>query len=326
VGLAAGDNRTLAGQLWLAAPDVRRLRPTFPGATLAGATFLSDGRLALVLAMPPGDERQLWLVNDQGDASRAGPASARGSISISADGARVAYLRSTEPSATGDLDEVWVADAVGGSVAQRFALSRTSASNERLTDLSWAPDGAHLLVVSREQVPGGGQRTHVRLLDTTTGAAHDVASLPSDLVPGSYVWSPDGGQLALLAQTDQFTALCLLRTDGTFHYLADLAGDGTAPLPFPAFSWSPDGTRVLYAAPPQEQPASSGWLVGSKPTTALFQADATHPLPRQLPDVAGGLAPVWRTDDNALFLARGQDGTLVLRQPVHDEARVGSPD
>lgn len=51
----AHETTTLVGELWLRSPEVRRLRPTYPGTTIAGATFLADGGLALAVAVPPDD-------------------------------------------------------------------------------------------------------------------------------------------------------------------------------------------------------------------------------------------------------------------------------
>jgi dipeptidyl aminopeptidase/acylaminoacyl peptidase len=98
VRLETGQSAMLAGELWLRRPEVRRLRPAFPGAAIAGATFLDDGRIALAVALPPGDERQLWLLDGQGSARRVGPPQAWGSIAISPDGRRVAYLMPMEQS------------------------------------------------------------------------------------------------------------------------------------------------------------------------------------------------------------------------------------
>ncbi len=52
------DGATVAADLWRRQPEARRLRPTFPGATVVGASFLADGRVVLTVALPPDDERQ----------------------------------------------------------------------------------------------------------------------------------------------------------------------------------------------------------------------------------------------------------------------------
>jgi hypothetical protein len=311
VRLETDQSATLASELWLRRPEVRRLRPAFPGAAIAGATFLDDGRIALAIALPPGDERQLWLLDRRGGAQRVGPPQARGSIAISPDGRRVAYLVPGAGSGrTEPLRELWLAGPDGSRGSRRFALST---ADERLVDLSWAPDSQHLLVASREQRAGGGQRTRLRLLAATTGEARALASLPSAVVPGSYAWSPDAGRVGLLTRVGPLTSLCLLGIAGDFHYLVDLGRDTPATLSFPPLAWSPDGGRLLYAAPARERPAASGWLFGSQPAPALFTAEAARPVPRPVAD-ARGQAPVWRADGSVLVLANGPGGTLVVRQ------------
>lgn len=311
VRVDAVQTASLAGELWLRSPEAWRLRPVFPGATIADATFLGDGRLALTVALPPGDERQLWLVDGRGGARRLGRWPARGAVAASPDGTRVAYLAAGDGSATsGAADELWLAGHDGTRGSRLFALS---AGDERLIDLSWAPDARRLLLLSRQQLAAGAQRTRVRLLDAATGETRELASVPSAVVPGSYAWSPDGARFALLTQVGQLTSLCLLGTDGEFRYLADLSRDDPTPLPFSPVAWSRDGARLLYAAPAQDRPAANGWLFGAKPSTALFAAEAAQPLPRSVPG-ASGQAPVWRPDGSILVLARGQGGNLVLRQ------------
>ena len=46
--------------------------------------------------------------------------------------------------------------------------------------------------------------------------------LPSDIVPGTEAWSPDGTHVAFVAHAGQVNALCLLGIDGSFRYVADL--------------------------------------------------------------------------------------------------------
>src|SRR5581483_9511498 len=88
----AGVTRTATLELWTQAPRLLAVRPAFPGAAVSSVDFLGDGRIALAVTLPPGDERQLWLLDGDGDLRRFGPPAARGTISASPDGATVAYL------------------------------------------------------------------------------------------------------------------------------------------------------------------------------------------------------------------------------------------
>lgn len=313
--LEPGEVATLAADLWLRTPTVDRLRPIYPGASITSAGFLLDGRIALTVSLPPADDRQLWIIDRNGQMQRLGP-EARGSIALSPHGDRMAYLAASQRSGIGSgrLAEVWLADGDAGDGERRYSLPATT-SSERLVDLSWSRDSQYILLVSREQLSSGGQRTRLRLLNAESGQATDLTSLPSDMVPGSYAWSPDGRRVAFLTRSGQLTSLCLLDvTGGDFRYLADLSQDYLSPPPFAPVSWSADGTQLLYAAPLGDRAASGGWLFGPKTPTALFIADAARQVAQRL-GKAEGQSPVWRGDGSILALARPNGGsTLVLRQ------------
>lgn len=319
----APDGATLSSTLWRQTPRLLPLRPTFPGATIAGVTFLADGRLALTVALPPGNDRQLWLLDERGTLQRFGPPTAKGALTVSPDGARAAYLLPGASTGLDEtrLDEVWVTGQDGQRGERRFALPG-EARSERLLDLSWAPDSRHLLVAIREQLASGGARARLRWLDLGTpvdqpDAGREILSLPSDVVSGSFLWSPDGRHVAFLAQAGQLTALCLLGIeDAQFLYLADLSSDGTGRLSFPPVAWSPDGRDLLYAAPSGTSAPSSGWLFGTQPQPALFVsimgAEGAAPG-RRLGDASGNY-PIWRTDNSRYTLAHyGANGPLTLR-------------
>jgi hypothetical protein len=317
--LEAGRAATLAAELWPLAPQVQVLRPAFPGSTIADAGFLPDGRLALTVALPPGDERQLWLTDGRGNLRRLGPPDAHGSVAAAPDGERVAYLaRGPASAAEGRLDEVWITAADGERGERRYALP-ASATGERLFDLSWAPDGRHLLVVSRQSPAGVGQTSRLRWLDAdppATGSAdpRDLVTIPSEVVRGSYVWSPTSGAFAFLARSGQLTALCMVESTGpVFRYLADVGRNDPSPLPFPPLAWSPDGARLLYAAPVEGRADPAGWLFGPRATTVLYTAEPARPLGRSLGG-AEGQSPVWRGDGSLYALAQPRaDGPLFLR-------------
>jgi hypothetical protein len=55
-------------RLWRRRPDVLPLRPVYPGASLVDAHFLDDGRVALLISLPPrpgesGATRELWRLD-----------------------------------------------------------------------------------------------------------------------------------------------------------------------------------------------------------------------------------------------------------------------
>ena len=190
VRLEPGVTTALAAELWLRTPRVQRIRPTFPGAVIEQAGFLADGRVALLVALPAGEERQLWVVGDGGALHRLGPPAARGSLASAPDGQRIAYLTPGEaaPGTEGRLSDIWIAGSTGDPWVKRYALP-TTAGGERLIDLSWAADGQHLLVVSQQTVAAGGVRTRFRFLDIGGGEPQGKRQdSGQDLAVGEFLW------------------------------------------------------------------------------------------------------------------------------------------
>jgi hypothetical protein len=312
VQVAPGQTEALVAELWLQTPIVQRLRPTFPGSTITDARFLADGRLAYTVTLP-GDERQLWLLDERGGLRRLGPAEARGNVGVAPDGARVAYLARGGGSDFGDgrLDELWLASSADEGGTRRYALPSVA---ERLVDLSWAPVGQHLLLVSREQRPDGTVRTRLRWLAPASGEPRELLSLPGEIVPSSYAWSPDEAQVAFLTRTGQLTSLAVVDVNTAgFHYLADLSRDDSTPLPFAPIAWSADSSRLVYAAPAQDPAVPPLWPFGPKPPPALFTAVANATAGERLASATGQF-PAWRGDGTIVALARPSgSGPLVVR-------------
>jgi len=318
----AGQTLTLDEHLWRQRPDVQRLQPVFPGASITDATFLTDGQLVLTVTMPSADDRQFWLVDATGATHRLGPLDLHGAVAVSPDGTRLAVF-APEKGASGTTDRVggtpravWTVET-DGQHSERVYTLPTSAPGENLTDASWSPDGRRLLVVSKLPLSGGTAQSRLFMLDISSKPgsrhAHDLITIPADLVVGSIRWSPDGTWVALMAQTERVTSLVLVNTaSGAFRYLADLGTRDTVALPFTPVDWTPDGRSMVYAALDPEQSSNTGWLVSSKPLSALFTFDTdTRTIHRV--GTTEARSPAWRNPDQLLGLSRpkGNRGLLL---------------
>jgi hypothetical protein len=217
--------------LWRTQPTAVKLRPAYPGAAIADAQFLTDGRIALVLLLPASAGavsnqiplREAWLLDPaSGRLDAFAPSVRAAAIAVSPDGVRVAYLQQAPPTQPGQaragapphiagrLDEVWVASQDEGQLLRRvFQLpppERVSGYGtpavEQLADLAWAPDGRHLLVATRIGDGASSSRARLLVLDTddAEAAPRELITMPAEPVPGSYNWSADGGWVAFAAR------------------------------------------------------------------------------------------------------------------------------
>jgi PEGA domain len=309
--------------LWRRQPLVTRLRPALPGAALTSVDLLDDGRLALGVAVPPQADLQAWLfepVNGALERLALGPA--RGRLAVAPDGAHVAALASN--GVTDEPSEVWLWPTGVSSQAGRAVWRLDAGSRAHLADLTWSPRAADqkLLVVSAEDLFSGGQRSQLWELGLTPGAAEaapsaarQLVSLPSTVVPGSFVWSPDGQRLVFLARAGSQRALCALDLpDGAFRYLADLETSETSGsrLPFPPVAWTAGGHGLLFVARSLDPPSSAvTWF--ERPRRLVYRVEddlVARPIGPTDADVAA-----WREDGASLVLLGRvkDDGPLVLR-------------
>jgi hypothetical protein len=315
--------RTFEAVLWRTQPGMTRLRAALPGATLADARLLEDGQVGLSISLPPGRELQAWRLDPPSGGVEPVLTNVAGQrLTFSPDGRHVAYVGSeigpatTNPTAfnagRASANLVWLT-AADGSAAPMAAWRAPLESAEQLVDVSWSPKADRLLAVSQQDLAGGATRSRLWLLDADGEHARLVLSLPSEVVPGSAAWSPDGQAVGFVAHAGELNALCLLRTDGTFRYVADLDPSAAAPVGFPPLAWSADSQQMAFVAPHQHPPGSGlGWLQPD-PGRALFVANSTEQTPLLLGDTTSEQV-TWREDGQLLSLGRtAAEGPLSIR-------------
>jgi hypothetical protein len=316
------DGGALDAVLWRRQPALRRLRPTLPGAVLSDVRLLSTGELALSVTLPADRHVQAWRMEPRSGALRPVLTDAPGTrLAVTPDGQQVAFVgyeigpppyggALTGLGAAPQANMVWVVSATPW--ASLAGWRAPLGPGERLVDVSWSPS-ADRLMVATTQVVGAGLRTRLWFIDADMLTAREVLTLPSEVVPGSDVWSPDGQRVIFLARAGALNALCLLDLQGDFRYVADLDPSPVAPISYPRATWSTDSQRLLFVAPRQHPPGTgSGWLQPDS-RHSLYLADVADPTPALIGDTDVDLA-VWREDGQLMGIGRtGNEGPLDLR-------------
>ena len=307
------------------APTVLPVRAPVPGGAVTDLQLLADGRLALAIASAATPtERQAWLLDPaRAHLERVGPATRDdvppAGVVVAPDGQRrVALVRGAAATPTTPATaDVLLLD---GPEGRRPLLPEdVLARDERVRDLSWAPDSQSALLVSQRPV-GGTTRVRLRHL-TLAGPPRDLVDLPVAPLEGSWVWAPDGHAVAFLVRTTPPVLATLDLADGALRSVADLpAGLLPSAGTLAPASWSADGTLLFVAPRPEDDPPPV-----TAPTPA---AGSPRPLPRaRLQLLAAGrsdprplgdapilaTAPTQGSDGTLLALGRAPDGGLLLR-------------
>ena len=217
-------------------------------------------------------------------------------------------------------DEVWVADANGGSPT-RVDAPCPVADCLGMWEPAWSPDGRSLAVI----VEGGPFDPATETLDSFAVGVIDIATNTTTIVvsqPGLDGqlhfprWSPDGRHLVFWNETDT-PSVWIVDSDGTgLHQLFPpdlLAGDP---------DWSPDGARIVVSTRPllhfDDGPSDLYTIApDGSDLTRLTDSEASgvrYTQPRWTPDgtaivytrVADGRRTIWaRTPDGSLESALG---------------------
>ncbi|MEU7822902.1 serine hydrolase, partial [Catellatospora sp. NPDC049133] len=254
---------------------------------------------------------------------------------LSPDGGSILYvLRTVDAGADRNRHAIW---RVGTRTGEAEQLTRGDADSAP----AWSPDGTRVAFLRAQDGPA-----QLWLLPAAGGEPTRLTTLP--LGAGAPVWSPDGTRIAFGAAVDTHAAdgedeavrtrrakapvvadrldyqadgAGLLRTKRKHLHVLDVAtgqvrqvteGDWHAGDP----SWSPDGTRLAFAA----ATAPDADLRVSVPVHVLDLADPAAG-PRQAGLADGVAGPVgWTADGQHLLVVGGVDGPVgharLLRLPL----------
>ncbi len=318
---------TVSIPIWPRA-SVLPVRPPLPGSAITDLQVLADGRLGLAVASLVGpNERQAWIFDPaQASVQRIGPALREdappaGEV-VAPDGQHsIALVRgvaaaSNSPATADNL-------LLDGPEARRPLLADgVLGRDERVRDLSWAPDSRSALLVTQRPLAGystGTSLFRLRLV-ALDGPTRDLVDLPIVPIEGSWVWAPDGHAVACLMRTTPPTLATLDLATAALRSVADVPAQllpsqgAVAPAAWPA-----DGT-LLFAAPIPVNPTASVRTPSPTPTsrplpTSVLQALAPgrtdpHPLGDGVAVLA---APAFGPRGNSLLaLVAAADGTLQL--------------
>lgn len=265
---------------------LKRLTHTDSPATGSPA-WSPDGRKVAFLTSPSGDTRArtVWVVHADGSGQRQvdpagyGRAGSVNGVGWSPDGTRM-VLTIDDGRHTG----LAVMDADG----DRFRMLLSERAPAEFGDPVWAPDGRIFFAYS-EGAPGVAA---VCSIDADGGGLDDVTVLPVDSCDHGFSLSQDGRWLALFDSREgravamaadghggENVFLETRTTAGIARPLRDLAGV--------ASSWSPDGTRIAFAA--------SGALSGDASALYIIRIDGSGL--KRVPDTGPARQPAWQPRD-----------------------------
>jgi len=215
----------------------------------------------------------------------------------SPDGSTIAFQSTRE-----GRDDIFTMDADGGHIRR---LTDGRGFNEYP---SWSPDGQWILFNStRDGVDEGGRNGYYRdlyLMRPDGTAVHRVTRHSGTFNFGA--WSPDARSLVFESDRAGTWDIYTMGVDGsgvrqlTHHEkTAGFAG-------FP--QWSPDGTRIVFGASNNGEPASIYWLA--------VGADAPHRVAVNAPGLQWDGFPDWSPDGRwIVFEHNGADAQLFAVRP-----------
>jgi len=208
----------------------------------------------------------------------------------SADGTRLAYVVPTSR----DHFELYVADADGSNPRKLTDDSQTELQP------AWSPDGRQIAFTSGVRSP------HIWAINAD-GTGRRRLTHAWDLLPA---WSPDGRKIAYASHrhcarryyTTCFSEIVVMNADGSRkRSLTHSRFDDATP------AWSPDGSRLAYAAFDRSQ----GGAIPAR--TALRVMDANGRRNRRLTSFSSFYFPAWSPDGGTIVVENR--GDLYVMRP-----------
>ncbi|HEU4627407.1 MAG TPA: S9 family peptidase [Steroidobacteraceae bacterium] len=251
----------------------------------------------------------------------------------SPDGKWIAFLTDRGDAKAGD--QIWVLNRAGGEAKQLTHFG------SEITSFAWAPDGKRIaftaVVTPEEQADSDkpqpivldrlqfksdddgylrGERTHLFLLDVTSGETTQLTDGPYDELQPS--WSPDGTQIAFLSKrgddpdshNNWDLYIVVAHPEATPRQLTTnpgTDGDPTEDWGSRPPTFSGDGTQVAYVA--AGKPEDLWYSLVQVSVTPATGGEATLPLAkldRQSFD------PLWSADGKWLYFRLEDDGSITL--------------
>lgn len=234
--------------------------------------------------------QQLWVVNADGTGARQltdGNGASDSSPAVSPNGRTVAFVR-TEI----DGPAIYTIDIEGGS-AEPLTPPGWFAS-----DPAWAPDGRRIAFVGNA---GDGFGLYVMAATLEGAAPHKIAG-DQDLAPSDPAWSPDGARITFSASAGPpsdagATNYDLWTIDATGANPTQITSTTGASEVWP--SWSPDGSRILFAR------GSSTSTSSESGNTLMTIGPALNATPVALTDGSNvDQNPTWSPDGQLIVFDR----------------------